>query len=964
MSRYLFSGFICCLAPSKAKNGCETRRDSATFLTSAKMMDAKRWEKIKEIYDRALDLNYDERDGFLTEACDGADDLRREVESLLAARVNAGTFLQSPAVEVAAREIVADEDTSPSPRLIGRELANYRIVSLLGKGGMGEVYLAEDKRLHRKVALKLLPARFTNDAEWVRRFEREAKAASATNHPNIITIHEIGQADGAHYIVTEFIDGQTLRQRMQIAKLSLREVVDIAIQVAQALEAAHSAGIIHRDIKPENVMVRRDGIVKVLDFGLAKLVMAESGAVTLKKADTTPGMVMGTPKYMSPEQACGEELDARTDLFSFGAMLYEMSTGSAPFKGDSKAELERIIGKALEKDRNLRCQSAREMLADLKRLQRDVSSGRVAAEASAPVATKSPARWGKWAVIAAVPIVVITALLIWKLKLTSGPPPKVMRYTPVTTDGAAKAVGEFDQQPLYSLRLSLVTDGLRLYFPARGNGLIALNQVSCAGGEPVTLLAPFRNASLLDISPNRDELLVSEFTLDDREMPLWALPILGGPLRRLGDVQAYAAAWSPNGRQIVFANGSDLFVANNDGTGSHKFVTVPGRAYWPRWSPDGSRLRFTVLDSQTDATSLWEVNAGGSNLRPLLPGWTAPASECCGNWTADGKHFVFQSTRNQLASIWDLNDNSGGEPAQLTFGPLNFRAPVPSADGRRLYAVGELRRGALTRYDKRTEQWVSYLSGTSAQLVDFSKDGEWITYVSYPDGNLWRSRVDGSQRLQLSFPPMRIHGPRWSPNGKSIAFTAALPGKPWKIHLVSADGGAPKRLMPEERVERDPNWSSDGRTLAFDIGAFGSADKQTINLLDLRTGQVSLLPGSEGKFSTRWSPDGRYLAAVPINQRKLLLFDFTTKQWTELASMSLSYPQWSRDGKYIYFRSAPLVLRVRISDRKIEQWASLKDLRTAPSSFGRWMGLAPDDSPIVLRDVGAQDIYALEWQVP
>jgi serine/threonine protein kinase/Tol biopolymer transport system component len=955
-------------------------------------MDAKRWKQIKAIYDRALDLSSDEREGFLAEACGADDDLRREVESLLAAHEDAGSFLKSPAVEVAAHEIVAGDEVSPAPQLIGRELANYKIISLLGKGGMGEVYLAEDKRLRRKVALKLLPSEFTNDSDRVRRFEREASAASATNHPNIITIHEIGQVDGAHYIVTEFIEGQTLRQRMQAAKLSLNEIVDVAIQVAQALEAAHSAGIVHRDIKPENVMVRRDGLVKVLDFGLAKLtevagVNADSDAVTLKKADTTPGMVMGTPQYMSPEQARGEELDSRTDLFSFGAMLYEMATGSAPFKGDSiamifdailnrepvpptqlnpkaPAELEHIIGKALEKDRALRCQSAREMLADLKRLQRDVSSERAAAQASAPTAAKPPALWRKWAVIAAVPVLITVALLIWKLKLSSFGPPKVPNYTAITTDGNAKSVGVYDQQPLYSLRLSLVTDGLRLYFPARVNGQLALNQVACAGGETVTLPAPFRNASLMDISPNRDELLVADFTLDDRETPLWALPILGGSPRRLGDVQTHAAAWSPNGQQIVFANGSDLFIANNDGTGSHKLVTVAGRAYWPRWSPDGGRLRFTALDSQTNATSLWEANADGSNLHPLLPGWPAPAAECCGNWTADGKHFVFQSTRNQLASIWDLKENSGGEPAQLTFGPLSFRAPVPSADGRRLYAVGELRRGELVRYDKRTEQWVSYLSGMSAQVVSFSKDGEWITYVSYPDGNLWRSRVDGSQRLQLSFPPMRIHGPRWSPDGKSIAFTAAQPGKPWKIHLVSVDGGAPKQLMPEDRVERDPNWSPDGSTLAFDIGAFGSSDKQTINLLDLRTGQVSLLPGSEGRFSTRWSPDGRYLAAMPIDQRKLLLYDFTTKQWTELASMPLSYPQWSRDGKYIYFRSTPLVLRIRISDRKIEQLASLKDLRNAPSVFGRWMGLAMDDSPMVLRDIGAQDIYALEWQAP
>src|SRR5215475_12173673 len=234
-------------------------------------MDANQWGQIKEIYDRAIDLSNEERESFLAEACAGDADLRREVESLLVAHEDAGTFLQSPAVEVAAREIVADEDTSPAPQLIGRELANYKIISLLGRGGMGEVYLAEDKRLRRKVALKMLPAQFTNDAERVRRFEREAKAASATNHPNIVTIHEIGQIDQTHYLVTEFVAGETLRHRLTQGRMELMAALEVSLQVAAALDAAHEAGIVHRDIKPENIMLRPDGLVKVLDFGLAKL---------------------------------------------------------------------------------------------------------------------------------------------------------------------------------------------------------------------------------------------------------------------------------------------------------------------------------------------------------------------------------------------------------------------------------------------------------------------------------------------------------------------------------------------------------------------------------------------------------------------------------------------------------------------------------------------------------------------
>src|SRR5262245_17436240 len=306
-------------------------------------MDAERWKQIKEVYDRALDLSSEERERFLLGACASDADLLREVESLLAAHEGAGSFLQSPAVEVAAHEIVADEVGSPTPQLMGRELANYKIISLLGKGGMGEVYLAEDKRLRRKVALKLLPAQFTNDAERVRRFEREAKAASATNHPNILTIYEIGQSEGLRFIATEFVDGLTLRQSLQSGGMSVAESLSVAVQVAGAISAAHEAGIIHRDIKPENVMVRRSGTVKVLDFGLAKLTETnlpamDSQAATLPKNSTDPGVVMGTPHYMSPEQVRGEKVDARTDIFSLGVMLYEMLTGRAPFAGPTASD--------------------------------------------------------------------------------------------------------------------------------------------------------------------------------------------------------------------------------------------------------------------------------------------------------------------------------------------------------------------------------------------------------------------------------------------------------------------------------------------------------------------------------------------------------------------------------------------------------------------------------------------------
>jgi serine/threonine protein kinase len=363
-------------------------------------MDANRWEKIKEIYDRALDLSSEERDGFLAKACGDDADLCREVESLLAAHDDAGTFLQSPAVNFAAREIVADEDTSPATQLIGRELANYRIVSLLGRGGMGVVYLAEDKRLRRKVALKLLPAQFMNDAERVRRFKREAAAVSAINHPNILTIHEIGQIEQRHYLVTEYVAGETLRQRLTQGRVEVMAALEVGVQVASAMDAAHEAGIIHRDIKPENIMLRPDGLVKVLDFGLAKLTEPsrpgiDTQASTIVGASTETGVVMGTPRYMSPEQVRGVKMDGRTDIFSLGVVLYEMIAGRAPFAGATMAdviaailerepaplaqylpeaprELERILRCALRKDCEQRYLMAKDLLRDLKSLKQEL----------------------------------------------------------------------------------------------------------------------------------------------------------------------------------------------------------------------------------------------------------------------------------------------------------------------------------------------------------------------------------------------------------------------------------------------------------------------------------------------------------------------------------------------------------------------------------------------------------------
>src|SRR5713226_5508618 len=291
-------------------------------------MKPERWQQIDKLYHSALECEASHRAAFLDQACAGDEALRREVESLLAYHTRAENFIESPALEIAATMLANEQAQSA----VGRTIGCYQVTSLLGSGGMGEVYVAEDTRLGRKVALKLLPKEFTQDPQRVRRFEQESRAASALNHPNIITIFDIGQADDARYIATEFIEGQTLRQQMMHTHMSLRQVLDVAIQVAGALAAAHEASIVHRDIKPENIMLRRDGYVKVLDFGLAKLIKPQALKIDTKAAtgvevSTETGMVLGTVSYMSPEQARGQHFDARSDLFSLGVVMYEMIAG-------------------------------------------------------------------------------------------------------------------------------------------------------------------------------------------------------------------------------------------------------------------------------------------------------------------------------------------------------------------------------------------------------------------------------------------------------------------------------------------------------------------------------------------------------------------------------------------------------------------------------------------------------------
>lgn len=550
----------------------------------------------------------------------------------------------------------------------------------------------------------------------------------------------------------------------------------------------------------------------------------------------------------------------------------------------------------------------------------------------------------------------------------------------------------------------MVTDGSRVYFSSCTQAGCSPYEVSAAGGDTVPLHTSLANAFVSDISPDRSELLVRDCPgLVENSggpsvtsyCPLWILPALGGSPLRLGSIRASAgsvAAWFPDGKQVVYAQESTLYRAKIDGTQLLRIVAVgealglasgnlSTRPFWARWSPDGSRLRFS-LQNQTGETSLWEIGADGKNLHPLLSGWNNPPAECCGSWTPDGKYFLFQSRRAGTTNIWAIREErsfirkTSHEPVQLTTGPASTYFPTPSPDGKKVLVVTAQVRGQLVRYDAASRQFAPYLAGISATGVQLSTDQKWVTYVAYPEGTLWRSKVDGSERLQLTFAPLLAAQPRWSPDGARIAFAGHRAGQAWRLYVISADGTKLEEPLPGHRLGSDPNWSPDGKSLLLggDSG-YEEPGASTLHLeiLNLRTHTVWNVPGSDQLWSPRWSPDGRHIAALSRDADHLMLFDFDSQKWTELARMSVGYREWSHSGDYIYFFGVPpvgrdgAILRVRISDRYLEELISLKDFRQPPGDIttdGTWVGLAPDDSPLLLRDTGTQDIYALDVDFP
>jgi Tol biopolymer transport system component/DNA-binding winged helix-turn-helix (wHTH) protein len=543
----------------------------------------------------------------------------------------------------------------------------------------------------------------------------------------------------------------------------------------------------------------------------------------------------------------------------------------------------------------------------------------------------------------------------------STPPPEVKGIVQLTHVGTV-------------FRDQLLTDGPRLYFREGVEGQGTFQQMPVAGGDS-SLITGFRTPTLImeDLFSRTSELL-----LVDREQnhgSLWVASLVGSSTRRLGEMSAYSAVWSPDGNRVAYTQGLAVYVAQADGGEAHKLVTLPQEAGCLRWSPDGTRLRFVVDDPRPQQSSLWEVGSDGRGLRPLLPGWSESQREGCGNWTADGRYFFFESAHEGSRDIWAIREKTSwfgpkrSQPVRLTSGPLNFFSPTPSRDGNQLFVVGEQRRGELTRYDEKSKQFESFLGGISVNDLQFSHDGQWVAYVTYPDRTLWRSRADGSERLQLTTPPTRAFLPAWSPDDQRILFQGlAKPNQPWKIYLINPAGGTPEMLISDrDSQESGGTWSPDGKTVLYSynkISASPSSSSVEIRVLDLTTKQITSLSGSQGLYAPEWSPDGRYLSALAAKDY-LVLFDTTTQQWRTLLPLGVGYPSWSRDGQYIYsntlWRKNPALIRVAVKSGRVEAFPVNF---VAAGTYGAWSGVAPDGSFLLLRDRGSRDIYSLNLTLP
>lgn len=879
------------------------------------------WEQVKHVFEAVLARPFAERDALLGELCAGDGVLRAEVESLIKSYEQAESFMEAPAVHATAESFAANEKRLAP----GQTIAHYEIIDAIGEGGMGEVYLARDTKLGRRVALKLLPQYSLVDPDRLRRFKQEARTASGLSHPNICVIHEVGEAqDGRPFIAMEYVEGVTLRQRLDDASLKLGEALDIAVQIADALGAAHEEGIVHRDIKPENIMLRRDGYVKVLDFGLAKLTEKPRGfnsetATTLMRT-STPGLVMGTVAYMSPEQARGVTVDARTDIWSLGVVFYEMVSGRAPFIGETPtdvviaivekdqpalaefvaelpAELERIVKKALRKSRDERYQLAKELAIDLRSLRREWevelelgrsvsphrTDGRTQAKAkqdtneldarrtttTIPLAHPS-ARLGR------VALLVLTLLIIGmagfvSYKFITRPKPGAFaqhfqrfNVTKLTTNGNAAFA-------------AISRDGKYVAYVMNEAGEQSLWLRQAAVDSNVRLM-PAREGQYLGIafSPDGNYLYYGYVGLGVDERPeLYRVPVLamGATATRMSFYTGPQSA-SHDGKKIAFlrydltAEADVLIMANTDGSNEQIMATRkwPDRFGWswnaaPAWSADDQKLTCALVESSTSNFLMQLYDVGVADRTASVVALTGKRFELLGDLSilADASGIIM-TAKAQGASffqLWQLSRD--GSARQITSDLSDYLGLSLTDDSSALVTIQRQvlsNIGAAPKTD--ATHGAPVTSGIGRYFdVCWTPDGK-IMYASDASGsaNIYEVQADGSNTKILT-DVGRNYAPAVSPDGRYIVFHSNRSG-PFQIWRADRDGGNPKQLTNMSAECHWPQFSPDGQWVVFENSALNSGGSLWKVAID---GGAPARLSDTASLKVAVSPDGKWIAS-------------------------------------------------------------------------------------------------------
>ncbi|GAC1618758.1 MAG: hypothetical protein PVS2B2_04560 [Candidatus Acidiferrum sp.] len=521
----------------------------------------------------------------------------------------------------------------------------------------------------------------------------------------------------------------------------------------------------------------------------------------------------------------------------------------------------------------------------------------------------------------------------------------------------------------------IASDGTRIFFLERDGARWNLMQTSVEGGNAEKMAAPFENTRLFAISPDHSQFLIGQFTRRDEEMALWLWPVQGGEPRRLGNATGEDPAWSPDGTQIVFASGSSLYSIRRDGTQLRELAQMHGHPRTPAWSPDGSSIRFTLDQGEFGNQSIWEMSAEGNGVHAILANAKRPSNQSAGNWTADGRYFLFTGCTQYDCNVWAMRAawswfrRAHHEPYPLTSGPDSLHVAIPPQMGSRVYAFSFRPHRELEKIDPLTGRESMLSLDSSAAQASISPDEQMIVYSDWPDGSLWSSRANGSSRLRLASAPLRGSEPRWSPNGGEILFTGIREGQARYVYVISPDGGALHPVLPVDWEGSEADWSPDGYRIVVNMRNPKTKPEYALYLVEPTTWAVKELRDSKGLSEPRWSPDGRYIAAVDETKHRVMLYEVEKEKWSSVASGELlGALQWSKDGSAIYFQDRlekdESVYRVSVGSRRMERVFGFGEILKGSASHCFFNGLGRDGSLYVMIERGMTDIYSLDLDLP